>query len=333
MPFAAAAVGAVGAVGRSSGAAPPASAPSPAPRSYHFSPTGDDGAGDGTADRPWATLRKAGTLSLRPGDKVLLAGGQTFGGGLRIDHDATGSAGTADSPITIGSYGAGRAVIEAGEEDGVLVHNAGGVRVENLIVRGGNARPDAATKPADSHANHRSGVKFLNTLPGARRLGFVRIDNVEASGFGREGIVVIGWPDDKSQSGFRDVRITGCVAHDNTYCGIYVSGIFDARAGGYADADVYVGNCTAYANRGDPGFRDNHSGSGIFVEDTDGGLVEDCTAHDNGDLCPGTKGGPCGIWAAAARDLTIQRCESYANHCAARWTATASTSTAAAPAA
>jgi hypothetical protein len=48
-------------------------------------------------------------------------------------------------------------------------------------------------------------------------------------------------------------------------------------------------------------------------EDTDGGLVDRCVAWENGALCNQTPGGPCGIWTAGSRRITIQRCESFRN--------------------
>ena len=104
-----------------------------------------------------------------------------------------------------------------------------------------------------------------------------------------------------------------CAAHDNAYTGIYVTSVFDAHATRYAHSDVTVDHCFAYDNPGDPHFTRNHSGSGIFLEFVDGGVIDRCVAHDNGALCPCKAGGPIGIWAAACNNITIEHCESHHN--------------------
>jgi hypothetical protein len=141
----------------------------------------------------------------------------------------------------------------------------------------------------------------------------VRIENVEARRFGKYGIAVGGWPDDQSQSGFRDVRISGCRASDNAYVGIHVYGIHDYYAKTYAHQDVAVMDCVAHDNPGDPDFLDNHSGSGILLHDVNRGLIDGCAAFGNGSLCRAKGGGPVGIWAWASRKLLIQNCVSVRN--------------------
>jgi hypothetical protein len=95
---------------------------------YHVSPSGSD-AGDGSAGAPWRTLAHATGSGLVPGDVVLLQGG-----GVWHESLAPRSSGTADAPITFGTYGSGRAVI-----DGTSVQADGGVvldGVSNIVIRG-----------------------------------------------------------------------------------------------------------------------------------------------------------------------------------------------------
>jgi hypothetical protein len=183
----------------------------------------------------------------------------------------------------------------------VLIKNLGGIEVSDLIVIG-----------SGRGANQGSGIDVRNELPDAQKLEHIRIDNIDASGFGLHGIVVHGIPADNSKSGFRDVRITNCVAHDNVHTGIYVCGHYRAIGPGYANEDVYVGHCTAYGNSGTPGYH-NHSGNGIFIAQVDRGLIERCVAYENGFLCDFAGGGPIGIWTASANAVTIQHCESHHN--------------------
>jgi hypothetical protein len=287
------------------------------PRDYHFSPGGDDASGDGSPDRPFRSVDRANRLKLNPGDRVLFEAGQNFNGNLHLDAE---DAGTPELPVTVGSYSLpsngttgvtlpthGRATIRAGVGTGLLIENAGGVRVADLVVLGDGPS-----------ANRGSGVEFRNTLDAARTLAFVRVDNVEARGFGREGIFVHGRPKDGSHSGYADVAITDCVARENKLGGVYVTGFW---AGEVAQApralphrDVRVRRCLAADNPGDPAGRDdNRSGSGIFLDGVAGGLIEHCEATNNGAANRAKDGGPVGIWCTISDRVAIQNCRSHRN--------------------
>ncbi|MBA3710513.1 MAG: right-handed parallel beta-helix repeat-containing protein [Planctomycetes bacterium] len=263
---------------------------------YCFSAHGDDAAGDGSATHPWRTIAKANGLTLHAGDRLAFAGGDTFAGTLLI----SGEGGTAERPIVVTSSGEGRAIIDAGEGDGVRIRNVGGITIERLIVRGGGG------------AKRGDGIAFANDLPGSNRLASIRVSEVEASEC-RNGISVGGWPADGSVNGFSDVRIERCVAHGNTYVGITTWGREDPARAAYANEDVAIIDCIAHDNPGDPAFLDNHSGNGILMGNVARGLIERCVAYGNGAQCHCTKGGPVGIWAYASTRVVIQHCESYDN--------------------
>src|SRR5438128_4218212 len=275
-------------------------APGPTPpiraADYFVSAAGDDAQDGITMDRSWKTIARARRHALAPGDRLLFRGGDIFAGNLVLK--LTGSP-TADKPVTVASFGKGRATVEAGDGTGVRIADVGGVVVRDLVVTG-----------KDRRSNKGSGVEIINALPGGQRLGFVRVENVEARGFGKYGIAVGGWPADKSLSGFRDVRITNCRASDNAYAGIHVYGVHDYEAKGYAHEDVAVTDCVAHDNPGDPDYLDNHSGNGILLHNVNGGLIDSCTAFGNGGLCRALPGGPVGIWAYSARKIVIQHCVS-----------------------
>jgi len=57
-------------------------------------------------------------------------------------------------------------------------------------------------------------------------------------------------------------------------------------------------------------------GNGIVLGSVDGGTIERSIAYDDGWLCDSDNGGPVGIWAYNATDVTIQFNESYGNHTA-----------------
>jgi hypothetical protein len=280
--------------------------PTAPPRDYYFSPRGSDADGQGTTERPYGSIAKANELGLHAGDRILFEAGQTFDGNLTLDHH---DAGTAERPVTIGSYGPGRATIRAGAGTAILVHNAGGVHVRDLVLVGdGRGR------------NSGSGVEFLNDHSGGKRLEHVRVTAVEASGFGKEGIFVHGAPDDWSPSGYADVAIEDCAAHHNVHTGIYVTGHFDAWRKAYPNENLVVRNCLVHDNAGDPdAVKENRSGSGVFIEGTRTALIESCEARENGSSNRGAHGGPVGIWATLSDRVTIQFCHSHHNHTGGRF--------------
>jgi len=281
---------------------------------YYVSPSGDDSNPGTSTQRAWQTLDKVNTLDLNPGDSVLLEAVHDYPGNLLLTAE---DAGIPTQPVVIGSYGSGRARIKAGNGSSVTVLNVGSVVVENLIVMG-----------EDYRTNVGSGIKIVNELPSNQKLEYIRVHNVEASGFGRRedpapegfqppngcGIFVGGYASDKSKSGYEDVRITNCVTYQNEYFGILITGYWQDDPDTYANSNVYVGYCKMYDNPGDPNYFKNHSGSGILMEDVDGGLIEYCEAYNNGYKGGCKVGGPIGIWAAVANNVIIQFCESHHNH-------------------
>lgn len=265
---------------------------------HYVSSAGDDAKDGTTVERAWRSVHRVNRGRFGPGDSILFRGGDTFAGNLVLDPS---NAETGRDGLTIASYGTGPATIRAGAGTGLLVRNLGNVTVSDLVVLGSGRT-----------TNTGSGVEFLNDLDGNRKIERVRIHNVHALGFGLHGIVVHGAPADRSQSGFRDVRITNCIGSDNVHTGILVSGVFDPAAKGYANENVYIGHCKAFDNSGTQGYH-NHSGNGIFLEDVDGGMIERCVAYNNGFLCDFPGGGPIGIWTAVANKVIIQFCESHHN--------------------
>jgi hypothetical protein len=266
---------------------------------YFLSPSGNDDNAGTSSSRPWKSISKVNARDFKPGDRILFQGGQSFAGNLMF---GAADAGTPARPVTLSSYGTGRATISAGDGTGILVENAGGFSISNLIVDGG-----------DRTANKGYGILVVNRLPGGVKLRYIRIDNVDAGSFGKSGIVVAGDPPDSGKSGFTDVRVTRCKVHENAYYGIHVTGISAPSSQGYAHRNVYVGHCRAYDNQGDPAFQKNHSGNGIMIEEVDEGTIERCVAFNNGYLCNYPGAGPAGIWTHASNRITIQYNESFNN--------------------
>ena len=185
-------------------------------------------------------------------------------------------AGTATRPVQVGSYGTGRARINAGTGTGVRIYNAGGIDVSRLVVSGVGL----------AAGNLASGVEIYTDRGGATKFGHVRVANVEVSRFGNAGILLGADPADGTKSGFRDVRITNVSAHDSADAGIKSFGHFSSTANGWAHENVYVGSCRTYNN-----------GSGVVLGDVNGATIERCVAYNNGANNNYSGGGSIGIWA------------------------------------
>lgn len=105
---------------------------------YYVHASAGDDAGAGTSvEAPWKTLERANAVRLQPGDRLLLAAGQTFQGQLAF----AGLAGTAAQPIEFSSYGAAparsvaRATIDGrGYLAAVHLKNIRHVRISDLVL-------------------------------------------------------------------------------------------------------------------------------------------------------------------------------------------------------
>jgi hypothetical protein len=243
--------------------------------------------------------KELGTSVLYIDDAVL----QRRAAALSLGADDTASR---NSPLTIGSYGSGRATIDARDGSGILATNMAGLVVRDLRLTG---TWNAST---GSGPNLGYGVDVLNTLPNNQKLDYIRVDSVEATGFKFGGIHI----DTANQkAGYTDVRITNCRADRNGDVGIAVRGEFDRLATGYSNANIYIGNCFTDSNSGIPGLG-GHSGSGIIIADTNGGMIERCVASNNGTFSNLPQGGPVGIWAWDSNAIIIQYNESFGNRSA-----------------
>ena len=267
---------------------------------YYISLLGDDSNTGSSETHPWRSIDRVNAAQLLPGDSAWFQADQTFSGNLCL-ADVRQSSRHTSSVVTIGSYGSGRATIDAGSGAGFIAKNRGSVHLVNLNFVGAGALE-----------NTTSGILFINTLLGNAKFGDIRIHRVDVSGFKYSGINFVAQPTDMSWSGFRDVKITNTTSHDNGNAGISCIGAWNPAQKGYAHADFYIGNCSAYRNVGIPD-KGSHSGSGIVLAQVDGAIIEHCRAYENGNLNNYEGGGPVGIWAWDANRVVIQFNESHHN--------------------
>ena len=260
---------------------------------YFVRSNGNDEASGTATNTAWQTIERVNRAVLKPGDRVLFGAGQVFPGNLRLSAE---DAGASNRFVVVGSFGTGKARILAGKGTGVTVEGAGNIAIKDLIITG-----------AGRTNNTGYGILCDNRRIDETPIDNLRIENVEVSGFGIHGILVSG-----VRAGFRHVRISDCLMHDNLRGGMEVAGRLPYDSSRYAHFDVHVSRCRAFNNSGDPDYLKNHSGSGIVLYQVDGGLMEGSTAWNNGTLCH-SQGGGVGLWACASRRVVIQHCESFAN--------------------
>lgn len=297
-----------------------------APRTFYVSPDGNDGADGLTPTRAWRTLARANATDFAPGDSLLLAGGAQFVGTLALDDDDVG---TSARPITITSYGRGRATLNAGLGSGIAVRNTGGIRITDLtIVGASHAGMDSAALAREpwldarkTHEHVPNGIAFRNDLTGGVAIRSIRVARVDVSGFLGTGLLVAGA---NGRSGFADVVVDTVDAHDNGITGVAITAPYPVVRATlaslwpirYAHQRVLLDHVRAYRNTGLPGLARDHTGSGIVLSDTRDGAIRDSEAYENGGLCESLAGGPVGIWAFNAQRIVIERNKSIRNRVA-----------------
>ncbi len=242
---------------------------------YYVSPSGNDAA-TGTQDQPWKTILRVNQASFKPGDRILFEGGSRFSGALRLGRDDSG---TREQKLTIGSYGASRATIDGGNGSAIVLGGCSHAVIRDLIFVGSGRK----------NGNAASGLHLADAED-------IEVDRIEVHGFRSSGVYL---------NGVRDGRITRVHAYENGFAGI--------SSGGALSRNLYVGNCLAENNPGDPTILKNHSGNGIVIGQVQGAVIEYCEARYNGWDMPRKGNGPVGIWTWEADNVLIQYCVSHHN--------------------
>jgi hypothetical protein len=243
---------------------------------FYVSPSGND-KNPGTISQPWKTIAKINILKLNPGDTVLFEGGATFTGTIILDSLDSGEK---EKIIVIGSYGNGRAVINGGNSEGIIVNNSKYFIIKDLTIIGSGRK----------EGNIADGIKI------AMSENF-ELDSLEISGFQHSGLLV---------HICTNAKITNVLAHDNGFAGIHVTGTTMNDKVKYDNKNIYIGYCVEENNPGDPSVTSNHSGNGILVSSVSNGVIEYCEAFNNGWDMPWKGNGPVGIWIWDCTNFTIQ---------------------------
>ncbi|WP_052433835.1 right-handed parallel beta-helix repeat-containing protein [Streptacidiphilus melanogenes] len=273
-----------------------AKAAGPQVPTYYVSANGSDSAAGTTPATAWRTLSRVDQHVFKPGERLLLHGGDRFTGHLTL---RAGEAGQAAKPVQVGSYGSGRATVVGTDTPAVSVFDTGGVEIDDLVLTGPGVTRSLA-----------AGIDVYSDLTTGERLAHVAVTRVDVSGF-RDGIAVSAAD---NAVGFRDVEVSDSTLHGNRDNGMVSYGSpLDPAAPRYAVQDLRITGVQAYANLGDPHNKTSNSGSGIAVGSTDGATVQNCVAYGNGTHGVASNG-PVGIWAYDATRVVMQHNVSHDNH-------------------
>lgn len=277
---------------------------------YYVSPTGSDTNSGKSASTPFATVAKINTLKLKPGDRVLLEGGQSFAGPLKIDSVSSGAK---DRPIVVDSYGRGRAEIKNLAGHGVVVRDADYITLQNLNVTGADCSelghtPRSCEEVEQCTRSIGSGIVLLSEgLQGALQgfnlnhlsvIGFSSREDPKRPGQVPEdlngmGIVVMTR---HRGAGFRDIQFSDINVFGNGIAGLQMEVDNDEWPSKVYE-DVSIVRVSAKWNTGIPKLsRPPITGSGIVISGVTRGRIEDSEGSENGCLNDAS-GGPMGVWA------------------------------------
>jgi len=263
---------------------------------YYVSSTGND-TQSGSATAPWRTVARVNQQNYYPGDRILFQGGANFSGNLTF---TAASKGTPSAPITVTSWGSGRARILAGTGIGFYAYNTAGYLIQSINFVGSGVA-----------SSTQSGISFYTDLSGNVKLDTVTVDQVEVSGFYGYGVIFGAW---SGATGFTNITLTRVNTHDNGYGGITTYGPQDPNNVWYPHQNIYVGHCIAYNNRGIAGLSGS-SGSGIVIGAASGVTIERSQAYGNGSNNTSSTG-PFAIWTYDSTRVVVQYNEAHHNHTA-----------------
>ncbi|MGW8884947.1 right-handed parallel beta-helix repeat-containing protein [Streptomyces sp. NPDC055749] len=276
-------------------AAPAAAAHGEGRTVHHVDCRTADGHRNGSADRPWNSLKQVNSLPLKAGDKVLFARGSRCTGTL-----APRGAGAEGNPLTIGAYGTGaKPVIDgAGAPDAVLLRNTEWIEVSGLEIT--NAGAPGRNKRGVHVVLDDYGTGSHYRLTGLD-IHDVLGDDTKHTG-GSAGILfsVTG---SAVETRFDDVRVEGNTLRTVDREGIYFASSWNNRPAitDYDPAGPRWIPATRVVVRGNT--LEDLGGDGIVMTATDGALVERNTVRG---FQRRSAGYNAGIWPWNADNTVFQ---------------------------
>ena len=240
---------------------------------YYFSLSGDnsDGLSDATA---FHSISRVSMLSLGPGDRILLKGGEEFREGLYLSQFS----GSESAPIEITSYGSGRAIITITDsESGINGYHVEYVRVRNLRITGsGHSILNCANGVGSAGVIFFAEVENVDNPLSGKYRGIEVID-VYVEGF-EAGVVIGSWGE--GLYGFDGVLVEGVAAHGNRDAGIAVWGNEGGETVSYSHENVVIRNCTLSQNAEHSCPKGLAYSGGIIVSSVLNALIDSCVSYE-----------------------------------------------------
>ncbi len=258
---------------------------------YYVSASGNDTNDGLSPETAWQTIGRVNAGNYQPGDSILFEGGQTFEGALQFTAENAHGTGSVQSPISISSFGEGRAALSGG---GLTAVDAAGFAIENIVFTGGGEASAA-------------GIAIYNNSPAV--LSGLRVVDVEISGFAYAMLLITGEPPSKIQ----DIHLERVSAHDNAAGPSFFGYLTQSGTvnGHYGIGSVYIGDSEFFDNTG---WGQYNLGYGVTLMNAENVTIECNIIHDNGgdNLPPGEfANGPSAITIYDGHNVTIQNNEIY----------------------
>ncbi len=243
---------------------------------YYVKTGGNDSLTGTSIPTAWASTAKVRSFAWSPGfvagDQILFEGGSTFActDSTYMYLQADKTKGTAASPLQIGSFGTGRATIQASSSHGLMVWVPAsgtvgvGLVVTNLIFMGNGLAADGGKT---------YGVIVWNGH--ASNLESVAVADCDFSGFAGDGVLT---GRDAGKGMISNVTVRHCVAYNNPGR----AGLSSPSGSGLCVAGAASGlieHCIAYSN----GINNSNSSGpvGIWVYDSTGVVIQHCESYGN----------------------------------------------------
>jgi hypothetical protein len=272
---------------------------------YYFAAIGNDNNNCASSDLPCRSVRRANSLAYVPGDSIRFRGGDEFFGCLELNLRNVADGGSVANPITVGSYGAGRATLLStcpGRHALITIDSISGVTVQGLALFANGTTTAMGVLIQNSNGNKVvDGVIIEDNDIG----GF----NISGPGLSSE-VFVSGFATNGKCGALNHIQILGNKLHgmegptspdDNGITGYGC---------GHNITDVKYSRNEVYNIGGDNGSPGGTSGNGILAAEVDGGEISFNSVHDNGANTV-TCGGPAGVWAFRSTNIAIRYNEVY----------------------
>jgi co-chaperonin GroES (HSP10) len=254
---------------------------------YYFSPNGNNSNSGTSLNTPWQTTDKVSSINLKAGDCLLFEGGKTFDGMIWIDISKDTS--NSINPITISSYGVGKAKFLAINNPSIYINSLGNINIENIAVYANGL-----------NSNSLNGISISNY---SSNISGINIKDIEVFGFGGFGLEIGSYT-----SGFNisKINISDSKFYANGKAGLITHGI-DINS----IQNLKIDNVRVYDNLGILTAITN-TGDGIVISNTSNSTVKNSQVFNNGQNCK-AKNCASGILVHESDKIIIEKNYVYNN--------------------